>query len=161
MTEPVPPSPGVAAGRNGARAGYPAGATIPALFAAQVARNPDAPALVFGGESVTYAELDRRSNALAWLRRRRGVGTDTTVGVAIERGPGLVAALLAVLKAGGAYVPIDTGTPAHRVAAMFAAADTRLVLVTAGTAGTMPPLADVEMVRVDTAGAEPEPAVSA
>jgi amino acid adenylation domain-containing protein len=142
-------------------AGYPADATIPALFAAQVARDPDATAVVFGTGSATYAELDRRSNALAWLLRRCGVGTDMPVGVAIGRGPGLITSLLAVLKAGGAYVPIDTGTPARRIAAMIAAADARLVLVTAETAATMPPLADVEMLRADTAGAETEPAVAA
>jgi amino acid adenylation domain-containing protein len=142
-------------------AGYPADATIPALFAAQVARDPEATALVFGTGSMTYAELDRRSNAMAWLLRRRGVGTDTPVGVAIGRGPGLVTALLAVLKAGGAYVPIDTGTPAPRAATMIAAADARLVLVTAETAATTPQLADVEMVRADTAGRESEPAVAA
>ena len=128
---------------------YPADATIPGLFAAQVARNPDAAALVFGGESVSYAELDRRSNALAWLLRRRGVGTDTPVGVAMERGTDLVAALLAVLKAGGAYLPIHIGTPAPRAAAMIAAADARLVLVTADTAGAVPQPAGVELARAD------------
>ena len=147
--------PDVATGWQRTHAGYPADATIPALFAAQVARNPDATALDFGGDPVSYAELDRRSNALAWLLRRRGVGTDMTVGVAIERGPGLVAALLAVLKAGGAYVPIHIGTPAPRVAAMLTAGGARLVLVTAGTAGAMPQLAGVELVRVD---AGPAPA---
>ena len=69
-------APDVATGWHRTNAGYPADATIPALFAAQAARNPDATALVFGGEPVSYAELDRRSNALAWLLRRRGVGTD-------------------------------------------------------------------------------------
>jgi amino acid adenylation domain-containing protein len=137
------------AGWNGTRTGYPADATMAALFAAQVARNPDATALVFGTGSVTYAELDRRSNALAWLLRRRGVGTDIPVGVAMERGTDLVAALLAVLKAGGAYLPIDTGSPAPRVAAMIAAAGARLVLVTAETATAMSQLAGVDMVRVD------------
>ncbi len=142
-------APDVATGWHRTHAGYPADATIPALFAAQVARNPDAPALVFGGESVSYAELDRRSNALAWLLRRRGVGTDMRVGVAMERGPGLVAALLAVLKAGGAYLPIHIGTPAPRVATMLTAGDARLVLVTAQTADAMPRLAGVDMLRVD------------
>ena len=142
-------APDVATGWNRTHAGYPADATIPALFAAQVARNPGATALIFGGESVTYAELDRRSNALAWLLRRRGVGTDMRVGVAIERGPGLVAALLAVLKAGGAYLPIHIGTPAPRVAAMLTAGDARFVLVTAETAGAMPRLEGVEAIRVD------------
>jgi amino acid adenylation domain-containing protein len=129
--------------------GYAADATIPALFAAQAARNPDAPALVFGGESVSYAELDRRSNALAWLLRERGVGTDVTVGVAMDRGPGLIAALLAVLKAGGAYVPIHIGTPAPRVAAILGAAAARLVLVTSETAGAIPRLDGVTEIRVD------------
>ena len=137
---------------------YPADATIPALFAAQVARNPDATALVFGGESVSYAELDRRSNALAWLLRRRGVSTDMPVGVAMDRGPGLIAALLAVLKAGGAYLPIDMGSPASRVAAMIETAGARLVLATAQTAAAIPGLAGVDVVRAD---AGPAPAVPA
>jgi amino acid adenylation domain-containing protein len=142
-----------AAGANGARAGYPADATMPALFAAQVARNPGATALVFGAGSVSYAELDRRSNALAWQLRRRGVGADTAVGVAIERGPGLVTAVLAVVKAGGAYLPIHPGTPAPRVATILAAADARLVLVTAETAAAIPGLAGVEVLDADAAPA--------
>jgi amino acid adenylation domain-containing protein len=139
-------------------AGYPADATIPALFAAQVAKNPHATALAFGAGSVTYAELDRRSNALAWVLRRRGVGTDTPVGLAMERGPGLLAALLAVLKAGGAYLPIDTRSPAPRIAAMIDAAGARLVLVTAETAGAMPKLEGVAEIRVDAAGGPALPA---
>ena len=144
------PAPGVAAGWHRTRAGYPADATIPGLFAAQAAANPDATALVFGGESVSYAELDRRSNALAWLLRRRGVGADVPVGVALERSTGLIAALLAVLKAGGAYLPIHIGTPAPRVAAMIGAAGARLVLVTAETAAAIPRLAHVAEVRADS-----------
>jgi amino acid adenylation domain-containing protein len=140
---------------NRAGGTYPADATIPTLFAAQVARHPDATAVVSGTGPVTYAELDRRSNALAWLLRRRGVSTDTPVGVAIGRGTGLVTALLAVLKAGGAYLPIDIGGPPARTATMIAAAGARLVLVTAETAAALPPLADVKMVRADT---EPPPA---
>ena len=138
------------AGWNGTGVAYPADATIPALFAAHVARDPDATALVFGTASMTYAELDRRSNALAWQLRRRGVGTDMSVGVAIQRGPDLVPALLAVLKAGAAYVPIEPGTPASRIAHMIATAGARFVLVTAGTAAAVPQLAGVETVRVDT-----------
>ena len=151
-------APDVATGWQRTNAGYPADATIPALFAAQVARNPDETALVFGTGSVTYAELDRRSNALAWLLRRRGVSTDTRVGVAMERGPGLIAALLAVLKAGGAYLPIHIGTPAPRVATMLTAGDARLVLVTAETAEAVPQLAGVEVIRVDAVPAPAGPA---
>jgi len=135
---------------NRTQADYPADATIPALFAAQVARDPDAVALVCGTACMTYAELDRRSNALGWLLRHRGVGTDMPVGVAMQRGTDLIAALLAVLKAGGAYLPIDTGSPASRIAAMIAAARARIVLITAETAAAMPELAGVELVPVDT-----------
>lgn len=142
----------VLAGWNRTRASYPAHATIPALFTAQVTANPDAPAVVFGADSLSYSELDRRSDALAWLLRRRGVSTDTPVGLAIERGLDLVTALLAVLKAGGAYLPIDACTPPARVAAMIAATDARLVLVTAQTAATVPQLAGVDLVRVDDTG---------
>ena len=128
--------------------------TIPARFAAQVARDPDATAVVFGTKSMTYAELDRRSNALAWQLRRRGVATDAPVGVALERGPDLIIALLAVLKAGGAYLPIEAGTPAPRVTAMVAAARARLILVTAATA--VPTLEGVEVLDVAA-----EPALAA
>jgi amino acid adenylation domain-containing protein len=158
VTEPIAeqvfPAPDVVAGWNRAGVGYRGGWTIPGLFAAQVARDPGATALVSGAGSVSYAELDRRSNALAWVLRGRGVVADAPVGVVVGRGAGLVAALLAVLKAGGAYLPIDIGSPPPRVAAMIAAAGTRLVLVTAETAATMPELAGVEVVRIDT---EPTP----
>jgi len=129
--------------------GYPAGATIPARFAAQVAANPAATALACGSTAISYAELDRRSNALAWLLRRRGVSTDTPVAVAIERGPDLITALLAVLKAGGGYLPVDPASPPPRVAAMIAAAGARLVLA-AGT--TMAQLPGLDVVRVDGIG---------
>ena len=78
------------------------------------------------------------------------MGTDNNrSGSAIERGPDLVLALLAVLKAGGAYLPIDAGGPPPRVAAMVTAAGARLVLVTAETAVAIPQLGGVDIVRVD------------
>ncbi len=84
------------------------------MIAAQAARTPDRPALVCGAERLTYAELDRRAEALAGRLRARGVGPEVRVAVCMERSPGLVVALLAVLKAGGAYVPIDPSYPAER-----------------------------------------------
>jgi amino acid adenylation domain-containing protein len=144
---------GPAAGYPADGAGYPADATIPARFAAQVRANPDATAVAFGGTAISYAELDRRSNALAWRLRRRGVSTDTPVAVAIERGPDLITALLAVLKAGGGYLPVDPASPAPRVAAMINAAGARLVLAT-GT--DLPQLPAADVIRVDGIGrAEP------
>jgi len=140
---------GTVAGWNRTGAAYPADSTVPALFAAQAARDPDATALVCGAGTMTYAELDRRSNAVAWLLRRRGVTADTPVGVAMQRGADLIVTLLAVLKAGGAYLPIEAGAPAPRVAAMLAAARARLVLTTAVGAAALPPLAGADVVLLD------------
>ncbi|HYH83616.1 MAG TPA: amino acid adenylation domain-containing protein, partial [Longimicrobium sp.] len=90
--------------------------SIHARFQAQAARNPDAVAVVFGGEAIRYGELDARSTQLARLLRARGVGPETRVGVCMERSLELVIALLAILKAGGAYVPLDPGHPRERLA---------------------------------------------
>ena len=89
------------------------------LFEEQVRRAPEAVALVFGGERLTYAELDARANRLARDLRRRGVGPEALVGVAVERSVEMVVALLAVLKAGGAYVPLDPSYPTERLAFMW------------------------------------------
>ncbi|MEU0563757.1 amino acid adenylation domain-containing protein, partial [Dactylosporangium sp. NPDC006015] len=113
---------------NGTAVDVPA-ATLPGLFAAQVARTPDAPALVFEGESLSYAELDGRANGLARLLIERGVVADSVVGVSLPRGFDLVVALLAVLKAGGAYLPIDPDLPAERVAFMVADAGAVCVIL--------------------------------
>ncbi len=144
----------VLAGWNRSTVCYPADATIPALFAAQVARAPDAAALIVGGAEVSYAELDRRSSALAWQLRRRGVSTDMPVAVAIDRGPELIVALLAILKAGGAYLPIDADGPVGRSLAMIEAAGAGLMLVTAATA-VPPELAGLELARMDAWPAGP------
>ncbi|MEV0570855.1 AMP-binding protein, partial [Dactylosporangium sp. NPDC050588] len=108
-------------------------ATLPSLFAAQVARTPDAAALEFDGLPVSYAELDRRANRLARRLIDRGVRADSVVGVQLPRGVDMVVALLAVVKAGGAYLPIDPDLPAERVAYMSQGAV--LVLTNVDTEG--------------------------
>jgi amino acid adenylation domain-containing protein len=87
-------------------------------IAAQAARSPEAVAVVFGDESLTYRELDRRANGLARRLRSLGVGPEVRVGLAAERSPEMVVGLLAVLKAGGAYVPLDPSYPEERLAFM-------------------------------------------
>ncbi|MET0400160.1 MAG: amino acid adenylation domain-containing protein, partial [Longimicrobiaceae bacterium] len=98
----------------------PAPRCLHALFAEQAARRPGATALVHGAATVTYAELDRRSDALAHRLAALGVGPDVRVGICMERSPALVAGLLGILKAGGAYVPLDPQFPDERLAFVLA-----------------------------------------
>ncbi|MBZ4324105.1 amino acid adenylation domain-containing protein, partial [Streptomyces huiliensis] len=94
----------------------------------QASRNPDAPAVVHGGTSVTYAELNRRANRLARHLIARGAGPEDRVAVLLPRSVDLVVALLAVWKAGAAYVPVDPAYPAERIAYLLADAAPRVVL---------------------------------
>ncbi|MEV0391014.1 non-ribosomal peptide synthase/polyketide synthase, partial [Nonomuraea sp. NPDC050643] len=109
-------------------------ASVADLFEAQVARTPDAVAVVAGDTGLTYAELDQRAERLARLLAGRGVGPESVVGVCLERGADLIVALLGVLKAGGAYLPIDPAYPADRIAYMVADAVPVVVLASAATA---------------------------
>jgi amino acid adenylation domain-containing protein len=121
---------------NATGAAYPEDACIHTLFEAQAARTPEAVALVFEGERVTYAELDARANRLARHLAARGVGPETRVGVALERSVELLVGLLGVLKAGGAYVPLDPGEP--RLAWLLADAAVPVLLAQARLLGALP-----------------------
>ncbi|MFG2243800.1 amino acid adenylation domain-containing protein [Spirillospora sp. NPDC048823] len=93
-------------------------ATIPALFEAQAAARPDAPAVTFDGVTWAYGEVNARANRLAHRLIEQGVGPERFVALSLPRSADLVVAILAVLKAGAAYVPIDPDYPADRVAYM-------------------------------------------
>ena len=95
-------------------------ATLPELFAAQVARTPEAVAVVFEEERLSYGELDARSNRLAHHLRALGVGPEVVVGLCIERSLECSWGLLGILKAGGAYLPLDPDYPPERLAFMLA-----------------------------------------
>ena len=90
--------------------------TMAAQFEAQVAKTPDAPALVFEHEVLSYAELNARANRAAHVLRDMGVTRGALVGLYLRRAPDMVVAALAILKAGGAYVPMDPAYPADRLA---------------------------------------------
>ncbi|HEU4561930.1 MAG TPA: amino acid adenylation domain-containing protein, partial [Longimicrobium sp.] len=108
------------------------------LFAAQAARTPGAPAVLFAGESLTYAELDARADRIATELRSRGVSAGTTVAVCLERGPGVLVALLAVWKAGGVYLPLDPTHPAERLSFLLGDSDAALVVTEPAVAGVLP-----------------------
>ncbi|VDC27711.1 MupA/Atu3671 family FMN-dependent luciferase-like monooxygenase [Pseudogemmobacter humi] len=104
-------------------------ALIHTAFEAQVARTPDAPALVYEREVLSYADLNARANRAAHVLRGMGVGPGMPVGLATRRGPDLVVGALAILKAGAAYVPMDPAYPAERLA-LFAEDSAAPVIVT-------------------------------
>ncbi|MEN0140435.1 MAG: amino acid adenylation domain-containing protein, partial [Rhodococcus sp. (in: high G+C Gram-positive bacteria)] len=112
-------------------------ATLPVLFDAQVARTPDAPAVVFGGVSLSYAEFDERANRLARYLISCGVGPESRVVLAMRRSLDLVVGMYAVVKAGGAYVPVDPDHPADRIGYVLDSAQPVCVLSTSGDRGGM------------------------
>ncbi len=114
-------------------------AALHRLFEARAAAAPAATALVWGGERVSYGELNRRANRLARHLRALGVGLESRVALCLERSPDLVVALLAVLKAGGAYVPLEPGHPEERLAFVLADSATAVLVTTAETAAVLPP----------------------
>src|SRR6185436_16313431 len=107
---------------------YPSELCLHELVETSVTRTPDAVAISCGDEVLTYAEVNRRAEALAAYRRGRGVGCEDRVALLFERSPQLLVAILAVLKSGGAYVPLDPTYPAQRLEWMIADADVKLLV---------------------------------
>ncbi|MBA1292719.1 amino acid adenylation domain-containing protein [Pseudomonas lurida] len=110
---------------------YPLHHSVHRLIEAQVERTPDAQALVFAEQSLTYTQLNQRANRLAHRLIAAGVGPDVLVGLAVERSVEMVVGLLAVLKAGGAYVPLDPEYPRERLAYMLQDSGVKLLLTQA------------------------------
>ena len=108
------------------------------LFVEQAARTPDAPAVVFDGESRSYAQLEHASRVLAGQLRGLGVGPGDLVGVAVPRGLWVPVALLGVLRAGAAFVPVDPSHPGERVGFVLSDADVSIVLTTTPQAAELP-----------------------
>ncbi|MFH7359723.1 amino acid adenylation domain-containing protein, partial [Pseudomonas syringae group genomosp. 7] len=104
---------------NATAAEFPSEHCLHSLIETQVLATPDAPALIFAGEQLSYAQLNARANQLAHRLRESGVGPDVLVGICVERSVELVIGLLAIIKAGGAYVPLDPDYPEERLAYMM------------------------------------------
>jgi amino acid adenylation domain-containing protein len=122
----------------------------------QASTNPDAEAVRFAGESITYAELNHRANQLANRLRRTANGTDVLIGVAMERSVELVVSLVAVVKAGFAYVPIDPGYPRARLEHMLTDADVPVLLTQTRLRDELPPVS-AEVLCVDELDLTAEP----
>ncbi|MBW8833469.1 MAG: amino acid adenylation domain-containing protein, partial [Burkholderiales bacterium] len=115
-------------GFNDTHADYPSDRLIHQLFEDQVRLSPEATAVVFEDQQLSYAELNQRANQLAHVLRSRGIGPDRLVALCMERSLDMVVALLGILKAGGAYVPIDPTYPPERQAYMLKDAQPAAVL---------------------------------
>ena len=107
-------------------------------FEAQVGRSPEAEALVFEGESLSYAMLNARANQVAHVLREMGVGPGSLVGLAAERSLNLLIGALGILKAGGAYVPLDPGYPADRIALYVEDSAAPVIVTTRASQGVLP-----------------------
>jgi non-ribosomal peptide synthetase component F len=110
----------------------PPATTLPELFEQQVTRTPEATALVFGEDTLTYAELNARANQLARHLIDLGIGPEQIVALALPRSIEIVVALLAVLKSGAAYLPLDPDYPTARLTFMLGDSNASLLITQAG-----------------------------
>ncbi len=123
---------------NATQTAYPLDRCLHHWIEDQVDRTPDAIALEFADDSLTYRELDQRANQLAHYLQSKGIKPDTLVGVCVERSLEMVIALLGILKAGAAYVPLDPTYPTERLAFMVEDAQTALLLTQQHLADLIP-----------------------
>ncbi|MEQ1850674.1 MAG: amino acid adenylation domain-containing protein [Chthoniobacteraceae bacterium] len=141
---------------NQTRTDYPRDLCVHQLFEAQAARTPEAVALVFEDQRVTYRDLNRKANRLAHHLRGQGVGPESLVGICIDRSVEMIVGLLGILKAGGAYLPLDASFPAERLAMMLE--DTRAtVILTTGRLRQNLPANGAAVICIDQDGPPPAP----
>uniref|UniRef100_UPI000369A9F0 non-ribosomal peptide synthetase n=1 Tax=Variovorax atrisoli TaxID=3394203 RepID=UPI000369A9F0 len=122
----------------------------------EAAQHPDATALVFGDESLSYGELNAKANRLAHRLIALGVKPESRVGIAVERSIEMVVGILAVLKAGGAYVPLDPEYPADRLSYMVQDSGIELLL-TQSHLGALPGAESLQVLPLDTLDTASEP----
>jgi amino acid adenylation domain-containing protein len=128
---------------------YPRDKTIRELVEAQVEKTPDAVALVFEDQELTYRELNARANQLAHHLQKLGVGPDFLVGIYVERSLEMVIGILGILKAGGAYLPLDPSYPNDRIAFMLEDSAVRILLTQDSLAGKLP-ASSAKIIHLDT-----------
>ncbi len=134
---------------NNTQVNYPQDKCIHQLFEEQVERTPDAVAVVYGNQHLTYHELNCRANQLAHYLRCLGVGADVLVGLCVERSLSMVVGLLGILKAGGAYVPLDPEYPQDRLSFMLEDAQVSVLLTQQQLVESVPNQAHVVCLDTD------------
>ncbi len=138
---------------------YPRDSCVHELIARQARRSPDRVAVECVGRTLTYAELNARSNQLARYLQRRGVGSQTLVALMVDRSPEMLVAILGILKAGGAYLPLDPMHPRDRSGFIVQDAGVS-ILVTESSLADAAPQSSAELIHLDTVwpdvGAESE-----
>jgi amino acid adenylation domain-containing protein len=134
---------------NATEVEYPKHLRLQDLFEAQVSRTPDAIAVVFDDDSLTYAELNQRANQLAHSLQKLGIQPEIPVGICIERSLEMIVGLLAIVKAGGTYVPLDPSYPADRLAHIQSDSQLAAVLTQQKFLSLLPSL-EVPIICLDT-----------
>ena len=132
-------------------------APVHLLMARQAKEHPHAPALLFGEETMSYGELDRRANRLAHRLIALGVKPETRVGIAVERSLAMVIGLVGILKAGGAYVPLDPEYPADRLAYMVEDSGIALLVTQSHVKARIPLRDGLRVLQLDTVDLSAEP----
>ncbi|MBK8551800.1 MAG: amino acid adenylation domain-containing protein [Ignavibacteria bacterium] len=128
---------------------YPDDKTIIELFEAQAEKTPNAVALVFEDQELTYNELNERSNQLAHYLKSKGVKEETFVSLCIERSPDMIIAILGILKAGGVYVPIDPEYPEERIRFMIEDTGSNIILSSSFVKSKLSVLNNSETILLD------------
>ncbi len=134
---------------NDTRSDYPADTCVHQLFEAQVEQTPDAVAVVFENQRLTYRQLNRRANQLARNLQEQGVGPENLVGVCMERSIEMVVALVGILKAGAAYVPLDPSYPRDRLEYMIQDAHLPVLLTQQRLLDSLPESVGTTIVSLD------------
>ncbi|HMB71132.1 MAG TPA: condensation domain-containing protein, partial [bacterium] len=122
---------------------------VPRRISAHAAESPDAPAVHGGGRTLTYGELEARARRIAGALARRGVGRGDRVAVCVERGPEMVAALLAILKRGAAYAPLDPAYPSARLRFILEHSEPAVLMTERSTAAQLSPPAGTSVLLLD------------
>ena len=134
---------------NATQANYPKDKNIIVLFEEQVKRNPEALAVVFENNELSYEELNERSNQLARYLQKKGVKAEMLVPICIERSLEMVIGILGILKSGGAYVPIDPAYPQDRISYMLEDTGASIVLSSKRSREKLDDATSAEVIMLD------------